>query len=81
MADEPNVFTTSWDFSFDGASGAPVGKQAGMELLGATVYELVSGVRPRLGESTSSRKARGSIGRERRCVSESRFGFAAVDDS
>jgi uncharacterized cupin superfamily protein len=45
MTDEANVFTTSWDFSFNGASGAPVGKQAGTELLGATVYELEAGAK------------------------------------
>lgn len=45
MADEANVFTTSWDFSFDGASGAPVGKRAGADRLGATVYELEPGAK------------------------------------
>jgi hypothetical protein len=46
MADEANIFTKSWDFSFNGASGAPVGKRAGTELLGATVYELAPARRP-----------------------------------
>lgn len=45
MAGEANIFTTSWDFSFGGASGAPVGKRAGTELLGATVYELEPGAK------------------------------------
>jgi uncharacterized cupin superfamily protein len=45
MGDEANVFTTSWDFSFDGASGAPVGRRAVTELLGATIYELEPGAK------------------------------------
>jgi hypothetical protein len=38
MADEANVFTKSWDFTFEGASSAPVGKRAGAELLDATLH-------------------------------------------
>jgi uncharacterized cupin superfamily protein len=45
MADDANVFTTSWDFSYEGASSAPVGRRAGAELLGATVYELEPGAK------------------------------------
>jgi uncharacterized cupin superfamily protein len=45
MAGEANVFTDSWDFSFEGASSAPVGKRAGSAQLGATVYELEPGAK------------------------------------
>jgi uncharacterized cupin superfamily protein len=45
MADDANVFTDRWDFSFEGASAAPVGKRAGSGLLGATVYELEPGAK------------------------------------
>ena len=43
--DEANVFTESWDFSARGASLAGVGKRAGADALGATVYELEPGGR------------------------------------
>ncbi|MBD0329325.1 MAG: cupin domain-containing protein [Thermoleophilia bacterium] len=42
---EANVFTTGWDFAHAGASAAAVGRRAGAERLGATVYELLPGAR------------------------------------
>ena len=42
---EANVFTGSWDFGHAGAWAAALGRRAGSELLGATVYELEPGAR------------------------------------
>ena len=45
-SDEPNVFATGFDFTLPtGVSMCSFGKRAGMELLGATVYELPPGAR------------------------------------
>ena len=37
---DANIYTSSWDFGHAGASAAAVGRRAGAELLGASVYEL-----------------------------------------
>ena len=42
---DANVFTTTWDLQHRGVSVAPVGRRAGAEQLGATVYELEPGAR------------------------------------
>jgi uncharacterized cupin superfamily protein len=45
MAEQANVFTTEWDFAHEGVALSGVAKEAGSELLGATVYEVQPGAR------------------------------------
>ena len=40
MPGEANLFTTVWDFDREGTRAAWLGRRAGAELLGASVYEL-----------------------------------------
>jgi uncharacterized cupin superfamily protein len=42
---DANVYTTAYDFGRSGVSAAAVGRRAGAEALGATVYELEPGAR------------------------------------
>jgi uncharacterized cupin superfamily protein len=44
-ASDANVFTDAYEFENRGVSVASVGRRAGAELLGATVYELAPGAR------------------------------------
>lgn len=44
MAKPANVFTTEWDFAHGGVGLSAVAKQAGAELLGATVLERIGRV-------------------------------------
>ena len=41
----PNVFSSEWELEHGGVGLAGVGREAGCDLLGATVYELAAGAR------------------------------------